>query len=65
LEKGDVRSIKHLLDKISLKDEITMDKDYIDEIDEEIKIIEKYLNEQYDTKNYLLSQIEMMENNEK
>jgi hypothetical protein len=65
LEKGDKqRSIEHLLEKILLEDEIAMDRNYIDEIDEEIKIIKKYLDEQYETKEYLLSQIKMMENND-
>ena len=61
LQKGENRDISHLLENISLVDEIALDKGYIDEIDEEIVVIQDYLKEQYQTKKYLESQIEMME----
>jgi len=62
LEKGNPHNIDYLIDKLSLNEEIVIDKNYIHEIDEEIEIIEKYLQEQKETKKYLLSQIEMMQN---
>ena len=65
LEKENPHNIDYLIDKLSLNEEIVIDKNYIHEIDEEIAIIEKYLQEQKETKNYLLSQIEMMQNEAK
>ncbi len=60
LKKGKNRDISHLLESISLADEIALDRGYINEIDEEIEVINRYLKEQRETKEYLLKQIEMM-----
>jgi len=60
LKKGDSYNIDYLIGDLSLEDEIVVDKNYINEIDEEIMIIEKYLQEQKETKSYLLEQIQMM-----
>ncbi len=61
LGKGEKRNISHLMENISLSDEIELDRGYIDEIDEEIDVIQEYLKEQIETKKYLKSQIVMME----
>ncbi len=61
LNKGGNRNISHLLDNISLEDEIVLDRGYIHEIDEEVTVIQEYLKEQYEIKKYLELQIEMME----
>ncbi|SFV70675.1 Y4yB [hydrothermal vent metagenome] len=57
LRKGEKRDISHLLENISLLDEMALDRGYINEIDEEIVVIQEYLKEQYET------QIKMMESN--
>ncbi len=62
LRKGNKRDIGYLIANVSIENEIKMDTEYILEIDEEMEVIEKYLQEQRDTKNYLLEQIEMMKN---
>jgi len=61
LKKGKNRDISHLLEEITLLDEIALDRGYINEIDEEILVIQEYLKEQHETKKYLQSQIAMME----
>lgn len=65
LQKGAPRDIGHLIEQIPTEEEIRIDRNYIAEIDEEIRIIEKYLQEQIETKRYLQRQIEMMENERK
>ena len=65
LEKGEKRDIDFLLADISLEEEIKIDLGYVTEINEEIATIEKYMQEQYETKDYLLQQIEMMKNEQK
>lgn len=61
LERGAPRSIDSLIEKCSLQTELELDRRYIEEIDEEIEIIREYLNEEKETREYLLRQLRMME----
>jgi hypothetical protein len=60
LKKGKPRDISHLMSNSSLEEELQHNEKYIKEIEEELKVINKYINAQMDTKNYLQQQIGMM-----
>lgn len=57
LEKGSQRNIDYLLQSCTLDEEISIDKKYIKEIDEELTAIQQYIAEQNDVKAYLNFQI--------
>jgi hypothetical protein len=60
LNKGKRRSIKKLLHKTSLKEEIKFNDRFINEIINELKHINTYVDEQKDVKSYLLMQRKLM-----
>ncbi|WP_162626563.1 hypothetical protein [Acinetobacter sp. CFCC 10889] len=60
LSKGEMRDISYLLQEISIEEEILQDMNYIAEINEELDILQAYIIEQEEVKNYLKFQIEKM-----
>lgn len=56
LELKQERCIKNLVHKISTKDEIKFNLKFIEEINNELNIIDKYILEQIETKKYLRTQ---------
>lgn len=66
LQKGkDILDISNLIENVSLNDEIKHEKDYLNEILNEMKILENYIYEQNETKKYLEKKLEVMENESK
>lgn len=64
LEKGEIKDISYIFEKISVDGEIRKDLGYIEEIDEELEVIKSYIEEQNEVKNYLTTQIEKMKVNQ-
>ena len=60
LVKTDKKNINSLLSKVEKKDEIAHNQNYIHEIDCELEVIQKYIEEQLQTKTYLTQQIRHM-----
>jgi cytidyltransferase-like protein len=64
LEKGREKEISYLLADITVADEMKEDFGYISEIDEELKVLESYIKEQKEVKEYLALQINEMKKSE-
>lgn len=60
LSKGEMRDISYLLQEISVEEEILQDMNYITEINEELDVLQAYIDEQEGVKDYLKFQIEKM-----
>lgn len=61
LEQGAITNIDYLVQKCSLNEEIQADRDYINELDDELTVINSYIKEQINVKEYLTFQIIEME----
>tara|TARA_B100000795_G_scaffold260183_1_gene235799 strand:+ start:57 stop:1085 length:1029 start_codon:yes stop_codon:yes gene_type:complete len=59
---GKLNNIDFLIEKTSIKNEIKKNLLYINEIDEELKILNNYIDEQNDIKTYLTNQVNIMKN---
>lgn len=62
LKRGEPVDVGHLIADVDVSEEIIHNKIYINEINEEVETIVKYLSEVSQTKQYLLDQIKMMDN---
>lgn len=60
LEQGKARNIDFLIQDIPIEKEISIDKAYIKELDEEIEILQAYEDEQRGVRRYLLKQIQLI-----
>jgi nicotinamide mononucleotide adenylyltransferase len=60
LKLGNPRPINHLIANVDVSDEIAHNEKYLDEIQEEVDIIIKYLSEVSQTKEYLSQQVCLM-----
>ncbi len=65
LKKGDPVNVDHLIAKVNISVEIEHNEDYIREIDEEVKLMIKYLSEVSNTREYLGSQVKYMKEDRK
>ena len=61
LEKGDPRIVDHYIEKVSKEDEIKHNKEFIQEIEQEMDEIVNFLYEAKDVKDYLKFQVQEME----
>ncbi|AJI56769.1 cytidyltransferase-like domain protein [Francisella philomiragia] len=61
LEKGKSRNINYLIQDCSIDDELMADREYLNEIDQELKVIDSYIEEQINLKEYISYQITEME----
>tara|TARA_B100001063_G_C16738458_1_gene543373 strand:- start:736 stop:1758 length:1023 start_codon:yes stop_codon:yes gene_type:complete len=57
---GKLNNIDFLIEKTNIKNEIKKNLLYISEIDGELKILNNYIDEQNDIKNYLTNQVNLM-----
>ncbi len=57
---GKLNNIDFLIEKTNIKNEIKKNLLYINEIDGELKILNNYIDEQNDIKNYLTNQVNLM-----
>lgn len=57
---GKINNIDFLIEKTTIQNEIKKNLLYISEIEEESKILNDYINEQNDIKNYLTNQVDLM-----
>lgn len=62
LKKGKPTDISYLIADLSISEEIELNKKYLEEISNEIEIIVTYLSEVSETKEYLLKQVDFMDN---
>lgn len=60
LQQGDVRPVDHLCAEIGIKEEIAHNNKYLEEIDEELKILSSYIAEMVESRNYLSKQVELL-----
>ena len=60
LSSSTMKDIAYLLQDTSIEEEIMHDMNYITEINEELDVLQSYINEQGDVKDYLKFQIEKM-----
>lgn len=65
LENGTLKNIDYLIEKCSIEDEMQADREYIEELNMELSVIDSYIEEQIGVKNYLAYQlIEMAKESE-
>ena len=60
LKQGKERDLSFLIQDITIKEEIDIDRQYIKEINEEIDVLKEYKKEQVEVKKYLKEQIKFM-----
>ncbi len=65
LEQGSVENVTHLIADVDISEEIANNEEYINEINEEIKIVIDYLSEVSQTEAYLTEQIVLMKHSRK
>lgn len=65
LKKGPIEDVTHLIADVDISEEIAHNERYIDEINEEIKIIVNYLSEVSQTEAYLTEQTILMKRSRK
>lgn len=60
LQASQPRKIDHLLADVSITEEITHNKNYLIEIDEELRVLSDYIAEMVESRTYLNTQVEML-----
>lgn len=60
LKPGPKRVIDHLLAKVNISEEISHNKSYLAEIDEELRILSDYIAEMVESRTYLTTQVDML-----